>query len=373
LLAIAAGCVWPLSTPGYTPQVQFVSTTTQGGWKYDYYRQTAYSCAVSGNQTFVIATKVGSAPTAARPLLAHLHGGGAGYFDAAGNAVPSNGQKIEEGAASLINRIDNTNGLFGKFRNDPAGFRMMAVSYCSHDLYSGLGSDAPNNPNLTPEGNRRTTSGLVSVKAAIQFARGLYPTTKTVLHGGSAGSVGTFSVAWSMQLQGIPPAGIIADASIINVEAFAVGNAAGICTDENDPARVAGIAGRVHPDLANPANQVDKLVSDGRLTVPILHVWTHADTNTCGAPPVACPLRDGSTVTLGYTDCIHEPMRLAISAQGPSSRSRNLGLCVTPVNGPECSAHVVANRVGGINTDPGAPADYQSAMMDSVLARIADA
>jgi hypothetical protein len=84
-------------------------------------------------------------------------------------------------------------------------------------------------------------------------------------------------------------------------------------------------------------------------------------------------LRDGSTVTLGYTDCIHEPMRLAISAQGPSSRSRNLGLCVTPVNGPECSAHVVANRVGGINTDPGAPADYQSAMMDWVLARIADA
>jgi hypothetical protein len=211
------------------------------------------------------------------------------------------------------------------------------------------------------------------VKAAIQFAQGLYPTTKTVLHGGSAGSVGTFSVAWSMQLQGIAPAGIIADASIVNVEAFAAGNAAGICTDENDPARVAGIAGRVHPDLANPANQADKLVSDGRLTVPILHVWTHADLNTCGSPPVACPLRDGSTVTLGYTDCIHEPMRLAIDAQGPSSRSKNLGLCVTTVGQPECSAHVVANRVGGINTDPTAPADYQTAMMDWVLARIADA
>ncbi len=374
LLAIGAGCVLPLSTAGYTPPIQLVSSSTQGGWKYDYYRNTYLPCSVSGYQTFVIATKVGSTAGEARPLFVHMHGGGAGYFDAAGNPVPSQGQKIEESAASLVNRLDNNNNntLVGKVRASAAGFRMMAVSYCNHDLYSGLYSTDPNNPNVDSAGNLRKTNGLVAVKAAIQYTTSQYSTTKFVVHGGSAGSAGTFGVAWSLQQQGIPPAGIIADASIVNVEAFQAGNAAAICTEDNDPGRVAGIAGRVHPDLANPANQPDKLVSDGRLTVPILHVWTHADHNTCGAPPVTCPLRDGSTVTLGYTDCIHEPMRLAIEAQGPTSRSDNLGLCVTPVGEPECSAHVVANRGGLLNTDPTAPSDYQTAMMDWVLARLAD-
>lgn len=373
LAAVGAGCILPLSTAGFTPQIQLVSTSTIGAWKYDYYRNPHVPCAVSGSQTFVIATKVGSVASAARPLLVHMHGGGAGYFDAAGNPVPSQGQKVEESAASLVNRLNKNNGLFGNIRSAAAGFRMMAVSYCGHDLYSGLYSTDPNNPNVDAAGKPRTTNGLISVKAAIQYTTSQYATTKFLIHGGSAGSVGTFGVAWSLQQQGIPPAGIIADASIVNVEAFAAGNAAGICTDENDPGRVAGITGRVHPDLANPANQPDKLVADGRLTVPILHVWTHADQATCGAPPVECPLRDGSTVTLGYTDCIHEPMRLAIEAQGPSAKSENLGLCVTPVGQPECSAHVVANRGGLLNTDPGAPADYQTAMMDWLLARLADA
>ena len=73
----------------------------------------------------------------------------------------------------------------------------------------------------------------------------------------------------------------------------------------------------MHPDLANLDNEPDKILADGRFTVPVLHVWNHGDVNTCGAPPVTCPLRDGTTVTMGYTDCIHEPMRLAIVAQGP--------------------------------------------------------
>jgi hypothetical protein len=83
-------------------------------------------------------------------------------------------------------------------------------------------------------------------------------------------------------------------------------------------------------------------------------------------------LRDGTTVTLGYTDCIHEPMRRAIAAQGPSSRSKNLPLCVDNDAVPDCSAHVVSNKVGLLNTDPASPADYQTAMMDWVHARLAD-
>ena len=84
---VAAGCVLPLSTAGNTGSIQFVSTTTQGGWKYDYYRNSAYPCAVSGYQTFVVGTKVGSSNTTPRPLFAHMHGGGAGYFDASGHPI----------------------------------------------------------------------------------------------------------------------------------------------------------------------------------------------------------------------------------------------------------------------------------------------
>jgi hypothetical protein len=371
LAMVAVACTPPLSTPGSTASVQIVSTTTTGGWKYDSYRNTAYPCSVSGYQTFVIGTKVGSSTTAAAPLWAFMHGGGAGYFDENGNPIPSANQKREESAGSLVVHLTN-NGLMGKVRADAAGFRTLAVSYCSHDVYAGANSPDPHNPNTTPDGKPRTTNGVLATKAAIAYAASHYPTTKVFLHGTSAGSAGTFGVAWSMQQQGVPPAGMVADASIINVEALHAGFAAGICTDDNDPARLSAIAARVHPDLANVDNEPDKLVSSGRLTVPLLHIWNHGDQNTCGSAPVACPLRDGSTVTLGITDCIHEPMRRAIAAQGPGSRSLNFPVCVDTDGTPDCSTHVVTTRPNAHNTDPSTPSDYLTAMMTWVHARLAD-
>ncbi|MDQ1521289.1 MAG: hypothetical protein QOI55_2362, partial [Actinomycetota bacterium] len=54
LIALAAtGCIAPLSTPGNTASVEFVATSNLNGWKYDYYRNNAYPCSVSGYQTFV--------------------------------------------------------------------------------------------------------------------------------------------------------------------------------------------------------------------------------------------------------------------------------------------------------------------------------
>ena len=369
-IAVLAACD-PLAFPGDTTKITFVSTTTTGGWKYDYYRDNAYPCAISGYQTFVVGTKVGSSDTAASPLWVFLHGGGAGYFDAQGNPVPGPGQKTEESAASLTTHLTN-NGLLGDIRNDPAGFRTLAVSYCSHDVYAGTNSPDPNNPNTTPDGKPRTTNGDYATKAAIQYVQTHYPTTKTFLHGTSAGSAGAFGVAWSMQLQGIAAAGVVADASIVNGEAFAAAYAAGYCTTDNDPARIAAIRARVDPELADPANEPDKLVASGRLTVPILHIWNHGDSNTCGSPAISCPLRDGSHVTMGLTDCIHEPMREAIAAQGPGSKSENFPMCVDNDGTPDCSLHVVTTRIHLTNTDPSTPADYLAGIMTWVHARLAD-
>ncbi|MCU1428499.1 MAG: hypothetical protein JWL83_2499 [Actinomycetia bacterium] len=360
-----------LMLPGNTSSITFVSTTTTDGWKYDYYRNNAYPCSVSGYQTFVVGTKVGSSAGSSQPLWVFMHGGGAGYFDTSGNPVPGNGQKVEESAVSLTTHLTN-NGLVGRIRADAAGFRTLAVSYCSHDIYAGADTPDPNNPNTTPDGKPRPTNGVYSTKAAIEYVHDHYPTTKTFLQGTSAGSAGTFGVAWAMQLQNIAPAGVVADASLVNTEAFAAAKAAGFCTDNNDPARVAAIAARIQPDLANVANEPDKLVASGRLVVPILHIWNHGDSNTCGSPPIACPMRDGSVVTLGLTDCIHEPMRRAIAALGAGSRSKNFPVCVDNDGTPDCSLHVVTPRVGLTNTDPTTPADYLGGIMTWVHARLAD-
>jgi hypothetical protein len=128
----------------------------------------------------------------------------------------------------------------------------------------------------------------------------------------------------------------------------------------------------VHPDVANINNEVDKLVSSGGLTVPLLHIWNHGDMNTCGSPPVACPMRDGTTVTLGMTDCIHEPLRRAIAAQGATSRSKNFPVCVSTDATNNCDVHVITNKVGLTNTDPSTPADYLTGIMTWVHSRLAD-
>jgi hypothetical protein len=368
---VASACTLPLKTAGNTSQIALVSSTTTGGWQYDFYRDTAYPCSISGYQTFVVGTKVGSSVTDARPLWVHMHGGGFGWFDANGKPQPGPGNKVEEDFDALRPRVSGP-GLVAKVRADVAGFRTLAVSMCSHDVYAGLNTTDPHNPNTTPDGKPRPTTGLISVKAAIEFVQAKYPTTKTFMVGTSAGSAGLFGVAWSMQQQGIAPAGIVADASVINLEARQAANSQGVCADSNDPAAGAALAARVHPDLANIDNEADKLVASGRLTVPIMHVWNHGDSNTCGAIPLTCPMRDGSTVTLGITDCLHEPLRQAIAAQGSTSKSQNLPVCVDNDATPDCSLHVVTTRNALTNTDPASPADYNSAIMNWVHARLSD-
>ena len=157
-------------------------------------------------------------------------------------------------------------------------------------------------------------------------------------------------------------------------EAGQASNAQGVCTNgQYDPSGVAILAQRVDPQLADPANEVDKLVSTGRFTVPLLHMWNHGDVNTCGSVPVQCPLRDGTVVTLGNTDCIHSALAAAIAAQGPGSRSVNMPLCVDKDDTPDCSLHVVTPHAGLPNTDPASPSDYNGAALDWIHARLADA
>lgn len=369
--AVALSMTACLTLPGDTGHIQLVSSSTANGWQFDYYRNTAYPCSISGYQTFVIGTRAVSSPTASSPLWVWMHGGGVGYFDSSGTAQPDTSQMTENSATSLQATLTNP-GLSADIQADAAGFRMLAVSYCDRDLYSGTGQTDPNNPNKNADGSARNTNGLQATKAAIAFTEAKYPTSKYFLAGGSAGSAGAYYVGWAEQLSGNPPSGVIGDASVVNVEE---GNAAyqqGVCRNGNfDPNAEPIITQRIDPQIGDVNNEVDKLVSSGQYTVPLLNIWNHADTNTCGSTPMQCPLRDGTAVTMGATDCVHQPLAAAISAEGPSSASENLPLCVQLSGTPACSLHVVTTHAGLTNSDPASPSDYLGAIVSWVDARLA--
>jgi hypothetical protein len=372
LVLLVSGCAF-VGDAGKTSQIEFVGSTTAGGYKFDQYRNLAYPCSISGYQTFVIGTKVGSSDTETKPLWVRMRGGGVGFFDSSGRPQPSAGNKSEESAATSIGFL-NPNGLMRLVRDDPLGFRLVSVSMCNHDIYSGGDTPDPNNPNTLPDGSPRTVNGLFATKAAIQFTLAKYPTSKFLLHGTSAGSAGALSVSWGLQAQRIPPAGSIVDSGVVNGEWEQAQFDQGTCADggPRSPAAIAAIRARTQFQLADVKNEPDKLVSRGDLTVPLLHTWSRADPNVCGATPMSCPLRNGTTVTLGAADCVHEPLRAAIAGLGPNSKSRNLRVCVSPAGQPgSCATHVVTNKEMP-NTDPASPADYNGAILDWVHARLAD-
>jgi hypothetical protein len=370
-LAALTGCR-PIGEPGKTGRIEFVGSSVVDGYKFDHYRNLDYPCSISGYQTFVIGTKVGSSDTETRPLWVRMRGGGVGFFDASGNPQPTAGNKSEESAATSIGFVRDT-GLMQLVRADAAAFRLVSVSMCNHDIYSGGDQPDPNNPNTLPDGSGRTVNGLFATKAAIQFARAKYPTGKFFLHGTSAGSAGALSVAWGLQAQGLPPAGAVVDSGVVNVEWEKARAEQGTCPGQDRPPGVlAAIQARTQYQLADIKNEPDKLVSRGELTVPLLHTWSRADPNVCGATPMSCPLRDGSSVPLGAADCAHEPLRAAIAGLGPGAKSRNLRVCVSPASAPgSCATHVVTNK-NGTNTDPAEPADYNGAILDWVHTRLGD-
>ncbi|MBA3263695.1 MAG: hypothetical protein H0T69_14720 [Thermoleophilaceae bacterium] len=320
----------------------------------------------------MIGTKVGSSDTATRPLWVRMRGGGVGFFDAAGNPQPSAQNKSEESAATSIGFLNDV-GLVKLVRADPAAFRLVSVSMCNHDIYAGGDMPDPNNPNTLPDGSGRTTNGLFATKAAVQFAQELYPTSKTFLHGTSAGSAGALAVSWGLEEQGIPPAGAIADSGVVNIEWEQAQNEQGVCPGGGrGPEALEAIKARSQYQLADIKNEPDKLVSRGELAVPLLHTWSRADPNVCGATPMSCPLRNGTTKTLGAADCVHEPLRAAIAGLGAGSKSRNVRVCVSPAGNPgSCATHVVTTQ-NATNTDPAEPADYNASIMSWVRARLGD-
>lgn len=358
-LLTLTGC---LNIPGDTSQVVLVSETDANGWHYQYFENRAYPCSISGYQTFVLGTKHGSDDNATAPLWVFMHGGGVGHFDADGNPQRPSFMD-QETRSQLMSKLDS--GLIGRLADEPGvPYRKLAVSYCSHDLYAGTNTPDVNNPDPT-----RPTNGVLATNAAIRYATSNYSTNDFFLHGGSAGSGGTFHNAWALQRQGLAPAGIVADSGVLNFAFEQVQQQIGSSCARGEEEGML-IIDRWDPEVADPNNQPHLLVSSGRLTVPIMQVWSLADKNPCGADPTPCPTADGGTVQMNAADCQHELLRSAIEDLGPSSQSLNMRLCVDDPSEPApCDKHVSTNING---TSTVGPADYNGAIIDWVNVRRAD-
>lgn len=377
--ALAAGvalvaCAPGIETPGKQDAIRLVSTATVDGWRFDYYVNEAYPCSISGYQTFTIGTRVGSPAGAEAPLWVRMRGGGVGFFAPDGTPMPDAGNKRQENAVGMRTRL-LTDDIMGLVRSDVAGFRLLSVSMCNHDIYAGGDVEDPNNPNLLPSGARRTVNGLFATKAAVEFTSGAYPTSDTFLHGTSAGGFGTFHVAWALEEQGLAPAGLVADSGVLNRDWQLAQADQGLCTTPAEAAGLLEVEKRLHPAVADPANQPHLLVADGRLTVPVLQVWSVGDPGQCGQRPMQCPLPGGAVVTMGSVDCLHEPLRQAIAAAGPSpgsplSSSLSMRLCVDGPGAAACDLHTPTNSPGAVNTDPAWPADFNPVILDWVHQRM---
>ncbi len=360
--------------PGDTSQIVKVGELVTGdGWRYEHFRNLAYECSLpkadgsTGYQSFVIGARVSDPDTAERPLWVRMRGGGAGWFDEMGTAQPDDELMREEPGVSLGDRL-RENGLLSRISEHPAGFRGLSVSMCNRDLYGGANNADPNN--LRANGSQRSTSGLLATKAAIAFTMDRFVTSDFFLHGGSAGSVGTYHVAWSLQEQGTPPAGIVADGGIRNEQWESDRIDQDICDSPyGGPAMVEAFSPRAHSQLRGSDAQAHELVSSGTLEVPVAQVWNQGDATTCGAIPMDCNLPSGP-VAMGASDCKNEPLRAAIEAEGPMSESLSLGVCVTKATSAEpCDVHV-STPFNLPNTNPAYPEDYLATLVEWVDARM---
>jgi len=188
--------------------------------EFDFFRNPAYECGLSGNYSFMVLNPANGNADDEAPLWVYLHGGGVGHFDDEGDYYGVNNQTAqtwnnEESFEKLhevltIRTLDNGRPIDNTLtRRIEEGYRMLVVSMCDHDLYSGLGTPYPNNPNPGAEVN-----GMQATMSAVDYVVANYPTTEVWAHGTSAGSTGAYNLAMSFAAEGIHLTGAVPDSAI---------------------------------------------------------------------------------------------------------------------------------------------------------------
>lgn len=182
----------------------------------DFYRNLSYDAGLQGKYTFLIVNPTAN-PDAEAPLWVYFHGGGVGYFNDEGiyqclKFQDSLSWNKEETYNSIMgdileNRLFDNGVLMDNTlsRRINEGYRLLVVSYSDHDLYSGIGTEYPNNP----IGGQ--VNGLQASMSAVDFVTDNYPTTYVYSHGTSAGGYGAYILGLAYYFEGTRINGIISD------------------------------------------------------------------------------------------------------------------------------------------------------------------
>ena len=360
-----------------TDQIVLVDTVSQQGYTGEYYENRAYTCGRTGYHTFLIVYPDGLPLTVERPLWVRMHGGGVGAFDASGNYVPieflpANNQESITKLANLMGE----SGLMAKIISHPAGFRFLMPSLCDHDVYSGVGVPDLNNPYSPDEnGKTRAADGLLATKAAIAFTRRRVRTSHTFLHGTSAGSIGTFSVAYSFDREGRVLSGIVSDSHMMGRGID--DNADLLCMPF--PYDRALLIPKIGP-LADQFYPED-IVASGSIRVPVYHLWNRGDGACCGSALQTYTDPFGQTYTEPGCEHEHRPYHDAVTANPPGGpgRSVSVELCVNDLGTTTpgaCNLHSPTKYTYTRADPPGdqlsGGSDYNQAILDWVDQRLAE-
>lgn len=300
---------------------------TQSGLalEFDFYRNSAYECGLSGNYTFLVLNPADGDETTEAPLWVYAHGGGVGHYDDQGNYYAVLGQtentwNNEETLQDLLNILQTRTLDNGQVINNTLtrriqdGYRMLIVSMCDHDLYSGLGTPYTDNPNPGAQVN-----GMQATMSAVDYTVANYPTTHVFAHGTSAGSTGVNNLAMSFAAEGIHLTGAIPDSIFPTPRAIPLTAAYGGDPSSPyqagfDPESVVEKLG-FYGDLSQNAYPEARIAA-GFTDVPLLFVGGRNDP-FCNhsLPPIPEALAEGINHNCDY---YHEGISQVIAAQTDS-------------------------------------------------------
>ena len=206
------------TTAGINAADSLTQTDTAETFEFEFYRNSTYECGLSGYYTFMVVNPVNGSANDEAPLWVYLHGGGSGYYDENGAYFGINGQTEDSWNHEetfndfLVTQLQTRTTENGErqditlTRRLQEGYRLLLVSMCDHDLYSGLGTPYLNHPDPAAEVN-----GMQATMAALDYTVANYPTTHVFAHGTSAGGIGAFNLAISYAAEGIELTGIVSD------------------------------------------------------------------------------------------------------------------------------------------------------------------
>ncbi len=321
-----------------------------GNLKIKWYSNPAYRCGRTGRFSLMIVEPSSLQSTEKAPLWVMLHGGGTGYYAEGGNYHKAESMNDEEDIESLLdtltNKVQNNQGnskdtVVTRRLNE--GWRVMLPSMCDHDLYAGTGTPYPNNPNWGAEGD--TVDGLIATMAAIDFtARGNggspgHPTGPVILHGQSAGAVGTYAVSYAFRQAGTRINGGVMDAYLISERLGDLFDAGITPQQLTDPAGdyEPNLEAKIGTFVSEPQLFPEQTVASG-FDIPLFDIAGSADP-FCGGQFEAVPPAQAAGVG-NNCEWIHQPLAEAIAAR-PGSLHRSLVL--------EGDVHQPTNRPGPVN------------------------